>query len=108
MAALVRFADSRRTSREVREVPILLQKSFRTRDQISFGCTGDFHANMWGTSLPEEKLAGDPGNVIEATSICGRLSDFFTAGKLARAISDFCNNICQERTSTLCSHLVGA
>jgi hypothetical protein len=23
---------------------------------------------MWGTSLPEDKLAGDLGNVIEATS----------------------------------------
>src|SRR5262245_33525396 len=38
---------------------------------------------MWGTSSSEEKLAGDPGNVIEATSIGGRRSDFFTAGKLA-------------------------
>src|SRR5215813_10346465 len=51
--------------------------------KISFGCTDDFHVNMWGTSLSEEKLAGDPGNVIEATSIGGRRSDFFTAGKLA-------------------------
>jgi hypothetical protein len=38
---------------------------------------------MWGTSLPEDKVAGDLGNVIEATSIGGRQSDFFTAGKLA-------------------------
>src|SRR5262249_19029394 len=38
---------------------------------------------MWGTSSSEEKLAGDPGNVIEAPSIGGRRSDFFTAGKLA-------------------------
>src|SRR5262245_56965780 len=51
--------------------------------KISFGCTGDFHVNMWGTSSSEEKLAGDPGNVIEAPSIGGRRSDFFTAGKLA-------------------------
>src|SRR5215475_9612037 len=51
--------------------------------KISFGCTGDFHANMWGTSSSEEKLAGDPGNVIEATSIGGRRLDFFTVGKLA-------------------------
>src|SRR5262245_5965074 len=51
--------------------------------KISFGCTDDFHVNMWGTSLSEEKLAGDPGNVNEATSIGGRRSDFFTAGKLA-------------------------
>src|SRR5262249_822153 len=38
---------------------------------------------MWGTSSPEDKLAGDLGNVIEATSIGGRRSDFFTAKKLA-------------------------
>ena len=34
---------------------------------------------MWGTSSPEDKLAGDLGNVIGATSIGGRRSDFFTA-----------------------------
>jgi hypothetical protein len=38
---------------------------------------------MWGTSSPEDKLTGDLGNVIEATSIGGRRSDFFAAGKLA-------------------------
>jgi hypothetical protein len=38
---------------------------------------------MWGTSSPEDKLTGDLGNVIEATSIGGRRSDFFTTGKLA-------------------------
>jgi hypothetical protein len=38
---------------------------------------------MRGTSSPEDKLAGDLGNVIEATSIGGCRSDFFTAGKLA-------------------------
>jgi hypothetical protein len=38
---------------------------------------------MWGTSSPEDKLSGDLRNVIEATSIGGRRSDFFTAGKLA-------------------------
>src|SRR6202047_5257917 len=51
--------------------------------KISFGLTRDFRVNMWGTSLPEDKLAGDLGNVIEATSIGGRRSDFFTARKLA-------------------------
>jgi hypothetical protein len=35
--------------------------------KISFGCTRDFRVNMWGTSLPEDKLAGDLGNVIGAT-----------------------------------------
>jgi hypothetical protein len=51
--------------------------------KISFGCTGDFHVNMWGASLSEEKLAGDPCNAIEATSIGSRRSDFFRAGKFA-------------------------
>src|ERR1700730_17996391 len=51
--------------------------------KISSGCTLDFRVNMWGTSLPEDKLAGDLGTVIEATSIRGRRSDFSTVGKLA-------------------------
>jgi hypothetical protein len=51
--------------------------------KISFGCTRDFRVKMWGTSSPEDKLAGDLGNVIEATSTGGRRSDFFTAEKLA-------------------------
>jgi hypothetical protein len=51
--------------------------------KISFGCTRDFRVNMWETSLPEDKLAGDLGNVIGATSIDGRGSDWLTAGKLA-------------------------
>ena len=51
--------------------------------KISFGRTRDFRVKMRGTSLSKDKLAGDRGNVIEATSIGGRRSDFFTAGKLA-------------------------
>jgi hypothetical protein len=51
--------------------------------KISFGCTREFRVKMWGTSSPEDKLAGDLGNVIEATSTGGRRSDFFTAEKLA-------------------------
>jgi hypothetical protein len=51
--------------------------------KMSFGCIRDFRVNMWGTSLPDGKLAGDLGNVIGATSIGGRRSDFFTAEKLA-------------------------
>jgi hypothetical protein len=51
--------------------------------KISFGCTREFRVKMWGTSSPEDKLAGDLGNVIEATSNGGRRSDFFTAEKLA-------------------------
>jgi hypothetical protein len=38
---------------------------------------------MWGTSLPEDKLAGDLGNVIEATPNQQSSVRFFTAGKLA-------------------------
>jgi hypothetical protein len=51
--------------------------------KISFGRRRDFRVKMWGTSLPEDKLAGDLGKVIGATSIGGRRSDFFTARKLA-------------------------
>jgi hypothetical protein len=51
--------------------------------KISFGCTSDFRVKMRGTSSPEDKLAGDLGNVIEATSTGGRRSEFFTAEKLA-------------------------
>src|ERR1700730_5829350 len=66
-----------------RFVPILLQKSFCTRDQNFFWLYTRFSYKDVGTSLREDKLAGDLGNVIEATSIRGRRSDFFTAGKLA-------------------------
>jgi hypothetical protein len=52
-----------------------------------------------GTSSPEDKLAGDLGNVIEATSIGGRRSDFFTARKLAPGNLGLCNKICQKRKS---------
>ena len=30
--------------------------------KIFFGCTRDFRVKMWGTSSPEDKLAGDLGN----------------------------------------------
>src|ERR1700730_2159447 len=49
----------------------------------SFGRRRDFRVKMWGTSSPEDKLTGDLGSVIEATSIGGRRSDFFTAENLA-------------------------
>jgi hypothetical protein len=51
--------------------------------KISFGCTREIRVKMWGTSSPEDKLVGDLGNVIEATSNGGRRSDFSTAEKLA-------------------------
>src|SRR6476646_2118307 len=51
--------------------------------KISFGCTRDFRVKMWGTSSPGDKLTGELGNVIEAISIGGRRSDFFTARKVA-------------------------
>jgi hypothetical protein len=38
---------------------------------------------MWGTSSPEDNLAGDLGNVIEATSTGGRGSDFFYSRKIS-------------------------
>jgi hypothetical protein len=48
----------------------------------SFGRRRDFRVKMWGTSSPDDKLTGDLRNVIEATSIGGRRSDFFTPEKL--------------------------
>jgi hypothetical protein len=70
---------------------------------------------MWGTSLSEEKLADDPGNVIEATSIGGRWSDFFTAGKLAAGNFGLLQQYLPIRDLSRCSklsdlfdHLVGA
>jgi hypothetical protein len=39
--------------------------------KFSFGCTRDFRVNVWATSLPDDKLAGDLGNVIEAIRIGG-------------------------------------
>jgi hypothetical protein len=47
------------------------------------GCRRDFRVKMWGTSSPDDKLAGDLGNVIEATQIGGRRSDRLMAGKLS-------------------------
>src|SRR3984893_17654666 len=47
--------------------------------KISFGCTRDFRIKIWGTSSPEDKLAGDLGNVIEATSSVG----FFYSRKIS-------------------------
>jgi hypothetical protein len=66
---------------------------------------------MWGTSLPEDKLAGDLGNVIGATSIGGRRSDFLQQENWRRAIWDFCNNIgtsLQKRCAALCPELAKA
>jgi hypothetical protein len=48
----------------------------------SFGRRRDFRVKMWGTSSPEDKLTGDLRNVIEATSIGGRRSDFFYSKKI--------------------------
>ena len=53
---------------------------------------------MWGTSLPDDKLAGDLGNVIGATLI-GVVGPIFLQQEIwDQAIWDFCNNICQKLT----------
>jgi hypothetical protein len=62
---------------------ILLQSLFALVIKNSPGRRRDFRVKMWGTSSPDDKLTGDLGNVIGATSIGGRRSDFFTARKLA-------------------------
>src|SRR6516165_10598921 len=51
----------------------------------SLGCRRDFRVEMWGTLSPDDKLAGDLGNVIEATQIGGCRSDRLMAGKLSPA-----------------------
>jgi hypothetical protein len=51
--------------------------------KISFGCARDFCVKMWGTSSPEDKLAGNLGNVIAARSTGGRRVGFFYSRKLA-------------------------
>src|SRR5262249_37269240 len=38
---------------------------------------------MWGTSSPDDKLAGDLARATEATKIAGRRSDRLLAGKLS-------------------------
>jgi hypothetical protein len=69
---------------------------------------------MWGTSSPEDKLTGDLGNVIEATSVGGRRSNFFTAGKLVPGNLGLLQHylpgadICSAANGVLLDHLVGA
>jgi hypothetical protein len=54
---------------------------------------------MWGTSLPEDKLAGDLGNVIEATSIRRSSVRFFFSRQIgAGQFETF------STASTLCRH----
>src|SRR6516165_7522235 len=77
----------------------------------SFGCTRDFRVKMRGTSSPEDKLAGNLGNVIEATSIGDRRSDFFTAEKLAPSNLGLLQQYRHTPAlsfSPLCPHLAGA
>src|SRR5262249_16655451 len=64
---------------------IVFQKSFPPLIKNSPGFKRDFGVKMWGTSSPDDKLAGDFGNVIEATQIGGRQSNRFMAGKLSPA-----------------------
>src|SRR5262249_33683928 len=64
---------------------IVLQKSFPPVIKNSPGFKRDFRVKMWGTSSSDDKLAGDFGNVIEATQIGGRQSNRFMAGKLSPA-----------------------
>jgi hypothetical protein len=63
---------------------------------------------MWGTSSPEDKLAGDLGNVIEATSTGGRRSDFFTAEKLAPGNLGLLQQYRHKAAETLRSIMSGA
>src|SRR5262245_9779449 len=61
----------------------MLQKSFCTRDQNFFWLHRRLPCKYVGDLIVRRKTRWRPGNVIEATSIGGRRSDFLTAGKLA-------------------------
>jgi hypothetical protein len=61
--------------------------------KISFGCIRDFRVNVWATSLPDDKLAGDLGNVIEAIRIGGLWGRSSFDEKLSPSNFDFCNKI---------------
>jgi hypothetical protein len=61
-----------------------------------------------GASSPEDKLAGDLGNVIEATSTGGRRSDFFTAEKLAPGNLGLLQQYRHKAAETLRSIMSGA
>ena len=67
--------ESLRSSEMTLSARFCCKSLFALAIKISFGRTGDFHVNMWGTSSSEEKLAGDPGDVIEATrsAVVGRI-----------------------------------
>ena len=63
---------------------------------------------MWGASSLGDKLTGDFGNEPDATSISDRgLFDFWRE-IYHPAFSDFCNTICQHRTSRTCARTVGS
>src|SRR5262245_63455044 len=83
---------------QVRKWQILLQKSFPLVTKNSPGCRRDFRVKMWGTSSPDDKLAGDLAKAAEATKIGARRSDRLMAGNYHRSIAHFCNNIGTTRT----------
>jgi hypothetical protein len=51
----------------------------------------DFRVKMWGTSSPDDKLAGDLRKAIAASEIRGCRLNPVMARKLGSAISEFCN-----------------
>jgi hypothetical protein len=52
---------------------------------------------MWGTSSPDDKLVSDLAKATEAIKIAAHRSVVWREN-YQRSISDFCNNICQQRT----------
>jgi hypothetical protein len=79
-------SPEKRTLRNSGLVPILLQKSFCTRDRNFPGRRSGFRVEMWGTSLPGDKLTSDFGNEPEATSAGDRDLFRLLAGNLSPGV----------------------
>jgi hypothetical protein len=99
MSAVQRIADSSRTSRHVRLVPIVLQKSFEGDERNFPGPLMRFaRRDVGGPHRFSEKRPRSFVSALQSiatmeSSKHQRLRDFWR-----RSIFDFCNTICQQQT----------
>ena len=84
----------------IRRIGVLMGYPEAQSEFASFARTAKI--GLWGTSSPEDKLAGDLGNVIGATSIGGRRSDFFYSKKFGtRQFGTFATISARTRSATV-------